>query len=97
MAIDSAKLAGYITSEIVGAFKLGKSNESLDKYAAAMANAVSKYLSIDVEVGVGQQVQGQGTGTTEADLVPPTPGVIVTVDPIVTTVKGQIVTKGKLV
>lgn len=90
MSSNINKLAGYISSEIVAEFKLGQSNEDLDKYAAALARAIHKYATSDLEVKTGIQVESSFTQTTSGAL----PG-----DPVTTTivkVKGQTVTAGKV-
>lgn len=89
MAINVNTLAGYISSEIVREFQLEQSNESLDRYARAMARAISRYLSDDVEVAVGQQITGQGVGTTSDGS-----GGSTTIN---TNVTGKVTTKGGLV
>ena len=85
MANNSSTLAGYISQEVVAEFNLGSSNEQLDKYASAIARAISKYLGDDIEVAVGQQIIGQGVGDD---------GLGGTIN---TEVTGKVTTKGKLV
>lgn len=88
MASDPKKLAKYITEEIVAEFKLGQSNEQLDRYASALARAIHKYSTTDLEVAAGIQVESQIIETTPGAL----PG-----DPAVTTitkVKGKTTTAG---
>lgn len=90
MAINPNILAGLVSSEIVAEFNLGQSNEQLDKYAAAISRAISKYLDENVQVATGIQIQGQARisipGPTMMD--PPTE--------VVATVTGQTVTPGDL-
>lgn len=88
MASTPSKLAGYIVSEIVAEFKLGQSNEQLNKFAAAISRAIHTYATTDLEVKAGIQVESSFSTTTAG----PMPG-----DPVVTTitkVKGQTTTAG---
>lgn len=88
MASDPSKLASYIVSEIVAEFKLGQSNEQLDRYASAISKAIHKYATTDLEVRAGIQVESQFSTTTPGELPE---------DPVVTTitkVKGQTTTAG---
>jgi len=90
MASSSSKLAGYITTEIVKAFNMGSSNPELDKYAQALANAIHKYATTDLEVDTKIQVESTFNYTTP--VTPPTPGSTEIIE-----VKGQTVTKGKVI
>lgn len=83
MAADPSKLTNYITQELVSTFNLGTSNESLEKFAAALARSVAKFIKEDVEVIAGQQILGQGVGTAGVETVN-------------TEVTGKTTTKGKL-
>ena len=85
MAADASKLAGYISAEIVAEFKLEKSNQQLDQYAAALSRAVTKFLLNDVQTAAGQGVAGQGSGTDSAG------------DTVTTEVTSKVTTKGKLI
>ena len=82
MAADASKLAGYISAEIVAEFKLEKSNQQLDQYAAALSRAVTKFLLNDVQTAAGQGVAGQAIDETTADI---------------STVTAKTTTKGKLI
>lgn len=88
MASTPNKLAEYIASEIVAEFKLGQSNEQLDKFAAAISRAIHTYTTTDLEVRAGIQVESQFSTTVEGALPE---------DPVTTTitkVKGQTITAG---
>ena len=87
MAAEKDILAGYIVDEIVQEYNLGSSNESLEKYADAIARAVTKFLTSDVQVSVGQQILGQGVGVVAG----PGGGTVNT------EVTGKVTTKGKLI
>jgi len=87
MAADPNKLTQYISQELVNTFKLGSSNESIEKFAAALSRSVVKFLKEDVEVKAGQQIVGQGTGEVDVGGSPET---------VNTEVSGKTTTKGKL-
>lgn len=89
MANQPDILAGYITQEIVSEFKLGESSENLDRFAAAVSRAISKFLGEDIEVAVGQQITGQGVGEVDDG------GGGTTI--VNTEVTGKVTTKGGLI
>lgn len=90
MASNQDKLAGYLLTELVKAFDIQGSSVELEKFSKALSKAIHKYATTDLEVETKIQVESTFNWTTP--VTPPTPGSTEIIE-----VKGQTVTKGKMI